>query len=604
MKNNLKQSKLTISSDKGIFSKLYKDIYFDKTNCIQESKHVYLDTNNLESKFKNTNNYIIAELGFGTGLNFIMSWDLWNKNHTQNSSLFYISFESAPISIEQIKNIHKLFKGLSHLSKILLKKLPQIWQGTHQIFLEFGNVTLILIYNDFLSLKNFSFKADTWYLDGFSPTKNSTAWSNELFKEIYKHTKDGGSLSTYTVAGHVRRGLSEQGFNISKISGIGNKKEILYGYKDTAKCQITKKPSNKYNDIGPVAVIGAGISGASLIYSLRKRNIECYLVDKSSTLADGASGNKIALQMPKLTLDNSPYGVLSLEAFSFSRKLAIELNAVPSSNGLVMLPSREREILKFDQLLMNNWPLNLIDSKIHNYKFLEDIKFLYFKSAGIVDNKKFIKNLTKNVKFIRKFNVKNVFNENNGYKRIIDDKGNELHAKTIIWANGYEMANLDKMIPILPVSGQVTYLPETTETSKLKLNFSYGHFLSQSFHGYHQIGASFNRCVNTDYSEKNQIQNIESIPYFLKNRFNVERQMETKYRTSVRGSTKDRFPFCGSLSDIKGQLSDNIYFLGGMGAWGFVYAPYYADFLVKSILNEPIIIEERLKRILSVQRFL
>ena len=64
MKNNLKQSKISISSDKGVFSELYQDIYFDKTNCIQESKHVYLDTNNLENKFKNTNNYIIAELGF------------------------------------------------------------------------------------------------------------------------------------------------------------------------------------------------------------------------------------------------------------------------------------------------------------------------------------------------------------------------------------------------------------------------------------------------------------------------------------------------------------------------------------------------------------
>ncbi|MDA9289249.1 FAD-dependent 5-carboxymethylaminomethyl-2-thiouridine(34) oxidoreductase MnmC, partial [Alphaproteobacteria bacterium] len=516
----------------------------------------------------------------------------------------YISYESAPISIEQIKNIHKLFIGLSHLSKILIQKLPQIWQGTHQIFFEFGNVTLILIYNDFLSLKNFSFKADTWYLDGFSPTKNSSAWSNELYNEIYKHTKDGGSLSTYTVAGHVRRGLSDAGFNISKIKGIGNKREILYGYKNKVNCKTTKKPVLRYNDIGPVAVIGAGISGASLIYFLKKRNIDCFLIDKASTLGNGASGNKIALQIPKLTLDNSPYGILSLEAFSFSRKLAIELNAAPKSNGVVMFPSREREILKFDQLLMNNWPLHLIHNKIYNYDFLEGIKYLYLKSAGIVDNKKFIKNLIKDVKFYSKFNVKNVLNTNNGFKEIIDDKGNKLSAKTIIWANGYEMANLDSMIPILPVSGQVSYLSETADTSKLKLNFSYGHFLSQSFQGFHQIGASFNRIVNTNYSEIDQIQNIESIPNFLKKTFNTDIQIEKKYRTSVRGSTKDRFPLCGSLSDLKGQESNNIYFLGGMGAWGFVYAPYYADFLIKSILNEPVIIEENLKKIISIKRFL
>ena len=51
--------------------------------------------------------------------------------------------------------------------------------------------------------------------------------------------------------------------------------------------------------------------------------------------------------MPKLTLDNSDYGQLSLEAFSFSRKLANELNASPPSDGLVLLPFREREIIKY-----------------------------------------------------------------------------------------------------------------------------------------------------------------------------------------------------------------------------------------------------------------
>ena len=80
MKNNLKKPQLIISSNKGVFSKLYQDIYFDKNNGIKESKHVYLDTNNLENKFKNTNDYIIAELGFGTGLNFLLTWNLWIKS--------------------------------------------------------------------------------------------------------------------------------------------------------------------------------------------------------------------------------------------------------------------------------------------------------------------------------------------------------------------------------------------------------------------------------------------------------------------------------------------------------------------------------------------
>ena len=166
------------------------------------------------------------------------------------------------------------------------------------------------------------------------------------------------------------------------------------------------------------------------------------------------------------------------------------------------------------------------------------------------------------------------------------------------------MLHLHDGMPIQPVAGQVTYLDETTESSKLNLNFSYGHFISQSFKGIHQVGASFNRNINKDYSQVDQIKNISSIPSYLHNIFNVNKINKLKYRVSIRGSTKDRMPFYGSLDKLTGKPFDNIYFLGGMGSWGFVYAPYYAELLVKEILNEPLIISEKIKKLLTIDRHL
>ena len=63
---------------------------------------------------------------------------------------------------------------------------------------------------------------------------------------------------------------------------------------------------------------------------------------------------------------------------------------------------------------------------------------------------------------------------------------------------------------------------------------------------------------------------------------------------------KERMPFIISFL----EKSENIYVLGGMGAWGFVYAPYYAELLVKTILNEPLVINNRIKKLLHMERLL
>ena len=99
MKNNLKKSDLIISRNLGIYSNLYKDIYFDKYNGIKETQHNFLKANNLATRFKNSNKFIISELGFGTGLSFLLTLKLWKKTKKPNAKLIYISFELSLIHI-------------------------------------------------------------------------------------------------------------------------------------------------------------------------------------------------------------------------------------------------------------------------------------------------------------------------------------------------------------------------------------------------------------------------------------------------------------------------------------------------------------------------
>ena len=111
MKNSIHKSSLLISSKKGVYSRRYDDIYFDKTDGIKEKEHVYLNANDLANRIQFSSKLCITELGFGTGLNFILTWRLWKKNRKPNSSLTYISFEKAPLSKKEMIRIYKNSKN-------------------------------------------------------------------------------------------------------------------------------------------------------------------------------------------------------------------------------------------------------------------------------------------------------------------------------------------------------------------------------------------------------------------------------------------------------------------------------------------------------------
>ena len=94
--------------------------------------------------------------------------------------------------------------------------LPLKMSGVHDIYFPEYNTTLTLVYDDFSSVKNFSFLADAWYLDGFAPKKNLSAWSKDILKNVYKNTKFEGTFSTFTSATKVRKDLIKVGFDVSK----------------------------------------------------------------------------------------------------------------------------------------------------------------------------------------------------------------------------------------------------------------------------------------------------------------------------------------------------------------------------------------------------
>ena len=193
------------------YSKLYNDLYFSKQGAEEESDFVFLKGNNLEERFSNLairESFSIAELGFGFGINFLNTWRLWVKRAPKNSLLNYFAIENNPVSSKDLESF--IMKNFSsrQLAKKFLSKYPLNSRGWHRIFFSTGSVNLTIAYNDVVdslnSLSKQQTKFDAFFLDGFSPKKNSLMWSKKIFKNLGELSHNKTSLSTFSSAELVK----------------------------------------------------------------------------------------------------------------------------------------------------------------------------------------------------------------------------------------------------------------------------------------------------------------------------------------------------------------------------------------------------------------
>ena len=201
------------------FSIQFDDPYYSADNGLAETQHVFLSGNGLPERF--SPNFQIAELGFGTGLNLLVALAAWRKSGVKGI-LNFTSFEAFPLKSEQMIKAHEAFPELKNLAT----ELASLWGST----ITLPDLKFNLILGDARNtLSTWPQKADAWFLDGFSPSKNPELWEPTLMANVAHHTKQGGSCATYTAAGFVRRGLQKAGFTITRAPGFGRKRHMTQG---------------------------------------------------------------------------------------------------------------------------------------------------------------------------------------------------------------------------------------------------------------------------------------------------------------------------------------------------------------------------------------
>lgn len=225
-----------------LINEKFDDIYFDVINAIDEAQHNFFMNNNLTERLvesiKSANPFVIGETGFGTGRVLVSLMEFIKKNGFKDISIEYYSVELYPITVEKMLTLLECFQAQSGDSIATLAEAYRCIDitvpGWHYVEIRqaFGVIALNLWIGEALDMvTNLPKSCDAWFLDGHSPKKNPEIWRPELLMAIGEKTKTGGSCSTYTVAGTVKRGLTAAGFAIEKCPGCHGKNHVLKGVK-------------------------------------------------------------------------------------------------------------------------------------------------------------------------------------------------------------------------------------------------------------------------------------------------------------------------------------------------------------------------------------
>ena len=190
----------------------FGDPYFSLQDGPGETRHTFLQGNDLYAR--RAPGLRVAELGFGTGLNALVT-------AAECPGLSYTAFEAFPMARDDMARALAAFPSLD--AAPLLDQWP-----AERIALP--GLDLTLIFGDARrTLPTWRGRADAWYLDGFAPARNPELWEPALLTEVARHTAPGGTVATYTAAGHVRRALAQAGFEVARVPGFGRKRHMTRG---------------------------------------------------------------------------------------------------------------------------------------------------------------------------------------------------------------------------------------------------------------------------------------------------------------------------------------------------------------------------------------
>ena len=501
---------MSLSWQNGLpFSSRFDDVYFSAESGLEEARHVFLKGNRLDQRFATLSNkqgFTIGETGFGTGLNFLCAWQLFEKVAPEGASLDFFSTEKFPLDVDELRAALAIWPDLKPFYDELIQHWWRWVPGWNRWNFADGRVRLTLAIGDVdETLPQLpSGSVDAWFLDGFSPSKNPEMWADSVLMQLARTSNTAATMATYTSAGWVRRGLQSAGFSVEKVPGYGRKREMVCGQlcHPSHPLEAQRRPTRPQSAI----VIGGGIAGCAAAYALAKRGVGVTLLERSTHLASAASGNSRGILHARFGASDNLLHRFVLASYGHALTLLDEVLPVDgdlrSECGLLQLNFSPNESKRITQLAKGEWPEHLFrvidDTEASD---LTGIKMesggLWFPSGGwvvppalcarLVDDPLIESRLGHQVEMLTQSDDEWLAEGCDG-----EGEGWEIRADLVVVCCAHSALALDRFsqFPLTAVRGQVSLIPETQSSRSLRSVVCGDGYCAPALQGLHIIGAS------------------------------------------------------------------------------------------------------------------
>ncbi|WP_219095367.1 bifunctional tRNA (5-methylaminomethyl-2-thiouridine)(34)-methyltransferase MnmD/FAD-dependent 5-carboxymethylaminomethyl-2-thiouridine(34) oxidoreductase MnmC [Pseudomonas sp. UMAB-40] len=617
------------------YSRVFDDVYFSDKSGLEETRYVFLEQNGLRERFAalpDGGRLVIGETGFGTGLNFLCAWQLFEQHAVAGARLHFVSVEKYPLSQPDLQRALALWPELKPFADQLLAQYVAIHQGFQRMVLDNGRVTLTLLIGDALEqLPQLDAQIDAWFLDGFAPAKNPDMWTAELFAELARLAAPGSTISTFTSTGWVRRLLNAAGFKMKRTPGIGHKWEILrgvfLGWPAETPTPVVAKPwfarPTPLTGERHALVIGAGLAGCATAASLAARGWQVSLLERHDALAQEASGNPQGVLYLKLSAHGTALSQLIVSGFGHTRRLLEHLQRSVDWDdcGVLQLAFNAKEAERQAQLAAA-FPEDLLHTLDQEHAQIRagialQSGGLFYPEGGWVHppalcawqaaHPKIRLHTHHDVLELRR--VQGQWQAWEGHKLLAN-------APVVVLAGAAEIKRFDfsSDLPLKRIRGQITRLPQTPASQSLSTVVCAEGYVAPARLGEHTLGASFDfnndDLTPTTAEHAGNLQMLEEISVDLVARLGADAlQPEAlEGRAAFRCTSPDYLPIVGPLSDSQAfadayiALSkdarqtpdipcpwlDGLYVNSGHGSRGLITAPLSGELLAAWLDNEPL----------------